>query len=60
LIDRAIEGTLTPSEAAELERLQEEMFQERRRLAPVPLEDLRRLHQELLTKAQAQPGQEGA
>jgi hypothetical protein len=60
LIDRDIEGTLTPSEAAELGMLQEEMLRERRRLAPVPLEDLRRLHQELLTKAQTQAGQGGA
>jgi hypothetical protein len=57
LIDRDIDGTLTPAEAAELEVLQEPMLRERRRLAPVRLEDLRRLHQELLMKAQAQAGQ---
>jgi hypothetical protein len=60
LIDRDINGTLTPAEAVELEVLQEQMLRERRRLAPVPLEDLRRLHQELLTKAQAQAGQGGS
>jgi hypothetical protein len=60
LIDRDIEGTLTPGEAAELEGLQEQLLRERRRLAPVPLEELRRLHQELLTKAQARTGQGGA
>jgi len=31
-------------EAEELEGLQEQMLRVRRRLAPVPLEDLRRLH----------------
>jgi hypothetical protein len=58
LVDREIDGTLTPEEATELEILQQQMLRERRRLAPVPLEDLRRLHQELLTKAQqqARPG----
>lgn len=59
LIDHEIAGTLTPAEAEELELLQEQMLQERRRLAPVPLEDLRRLHQELLAKAQAQAGRGG-
>jgi hypothetical protein len=54
LVDREIDGTLTPEEAAELHVLQQEMLRERRRLAPVPLEDLRRLHQKLLMKAQKQ------
>jgi len=52
LVDREIEGTLLPDEAAELAVLQQQMLAERRRLAPVPLDDLRRLHQELLAKAQ--------
>jgi hypothetical protein len=52
LADREIEGTLLPNEAAELAVLQQQMLAERRRLAPVPLDDLRRLHQELLAKAQ--------
>ena len=50
LIDREIDGTPSPEEAAELEVLQHQMLQERQRLAPVPLEDLRRVHQQLLTK----------
>jgi hypothetical protein len=54
LIDREMDGLLTPEEAAELHELQQQMLRERRRLAPVPLEDLRRLHQELLMKAQQQ------
>jgi hypothetical protein len=59
LVDREIDGTLTPEEAAELAILQEQMLRERRKLAPVPLEDLRRLHQDLLTKAQKQAAQDG-
>jgi hypothetical protein len=53
LIDREIDATLTPEEAAELHALQQQMLRERRRLAPVPLEDLRRLHQALLLKTEA-------
>ncbi len=60
LVDREIEGTLMPEEAAELAVLQEQMLQERRRLAPVPLEDLQKLHQKLLEKAQQQAAQDGA
>jgi hypothetical protein len=55
LVDREIEGTLLPDDAAELAALQQQMLAERRRLAPVPLNDLRRLHQELLARAQG-PG----
>ena len=58
LVDREIDGTLTPEEAAELEVLQQQMLRERRKLAPVPLDDLRRLHQELLGKAQKQDDQD--
>ncbi len=60
LIDREIDGKLTPEEAAELEALQVQMLRERQRLAPLPLDDLRRLHQELLTKAQEQAEQSGS
>jgi hypothetical protein len=59
LVDREIDGTLTPEEAVELKALQQQVVRERRRLAAVPLEDLRRLHQELLTKAQQQVGRDG-
>ena len=52
LVDREIAGTLLPEEASELAALQQQMLAERRRLAPVPLNNLRRLHQELLVKAQ--------
>lgn len=60
LIDREIDGALMPEEAVELELLQQQMLQERQRLAAVPLEDLRRLHQELLAKAINQSDQGGS
>ncbi len=53
LIDRKYAGTLAPQEGIELARLQEEMLRYRQRVAPLPLEDARHLHQELLTKARA-------
>lgn len=53
LIDRKYAGTLTLQEGIELAGLQEEMLRYRQRVAPLPLEEARRLHQELLTKAKA-------
>ena len=55
LIDREIAGTLTTEEAAELRSLQAAMLRYRRRVAPLPLDEARRLHQELLTKAAGGP-----
>lgn len=55
LIDRKYAGGVTAPEAVELARLQEEMLRHRQRVAPLPLEDVRRLHQELLTKAAERP-----
>lgn len=55
LIDRKYTDGLGPAEAVELARLQEQMLRHRQRVAPLPLEDARRLHQELLSKAAAQP-----
>jgi hypothetical protein len=55
LIDRKYAGGLTPAEAVELAQLQEEMLRHRQRVAPLPLEDARRLHQELLNRAASQP-----
>jgi hypothetical protein len=60
LVDRKIDGILTPEEANELAVLQEQFFQERRRLAPLSLADLRQLHQELLVKAQQAAARDGA
>jgi hypothetical protein len=51
LIDRKYTGTLTPAETVELAQLQEQMLRYRQRVAPLPLEDARRLHQDLLAKA---------
>jgi hypothetical protein len=55
LIDRKYAGNLTPPEAVELAQLQEQMLRHRQRVAPLPREDARRLHQELLNKAVSQP-----
>jgi hypothetical protein len=51
LIDREIEGTLDTAEAIELQLLQAEMLRYRRKMAPLPLEDARALHQELIARA---------
>ncbi len=55
LIGRKYAGSLTPPEAVELAQLQEQMLRHRQRVAPLPLEDARRLHQELLTRASGPP-----
>lgn len=51
LIDREIDGKLKPEEAIELRRLQAEMLRYRQKVAPLPIEDARKLHQELLERA---------
>ena len=56
LIDRKFAGGITPPEALELARLQEQMVRYRQKVAPLPLEDARKLHQELLAKATAASG----
>jgi hypothetical protein len=53
LIDREIDGTLTPDEASELAALQRQMLQHIQQVAPLPLDATRRLYHELLAKAQA-------
>jgi hypothetical protein len=53
LIDKDIDDHLTPEEAIELEALERQMDRHSRTVAPLPLEDARRLHQELLAKAEA-------
>jgi hypothetical protein len=50
LIDRKYAGEITPAEAVELAHLQEQMLRYRQRMAPLPLETARCLHQELLDK----------
>jgi hypothetical protein len=51
LIDREFAGTLTADEAAELRTLQAAMLRHRRQVAPLPIDEARRMHRELLTKA---------
>jgi hypothetical protein len=51
LIDREIDGTLTPDERIELEDLQQQLRRYVDKVAPLSLEPLRKLHQELLDKA---------
>jgi hypothetical protein len=51
LVDKEIAGNLSPAEQAELGQLQVEMLAYRRKVAPLPLEDLRALHQHLLHEA---------
>ena len=55
LIDREIAGTLTTAEAAELAALQAAMLNHRRTVAPLPLDEARRLHRELLAKTGGGP-----
>jgi hypothetical protein len=59
LIDREIDGVLTPEEMVELRQLQDEMLRYQKRVAPWPIPAARKLHQELLKKAaKAQDGPE--
>jgi hypothetical protein len=60
LVDRRIAGTLTPAEATELADLQQQMLRHRDRVAPLPLDYARKLHQELLKRAQAAGSGSGA
>jgi hypothetical protein len=51
LIDRKYERGLTPSEEAEQAALQAAMYRQVDRVAPLPLDETRQLHQRLLEKA---------
>jgi hypothetical protein len=51
LIDREMDGTLTEDESAELDSLQGEFRRYRRRVAPLPVGETRRLLEELERKA---------
>jgi hypothetical protein len=51
LIDRKYAGMLSPAEAVELARLQDQMLRHRQTVAPLPLAEVRRLYEELLAKA---------
>jgi hypothetical protein len=54
LIKRKHADGLSAAEHLELAGLQDEMLHYRQKVAPWPLEDARRLHQELLARAAAQ------
>ncbi len=54
LIRRKHTSGLTPEEFVELAGLQEAMLRYRQKVAPFPIEDARRLHQELLKRAAEQ------
>jgi hypothetical protein len=51
LIDREIDGAISPEETVELRRLQDEMLRYQNKVAPWPIEAARHLHQKLLKKA---------
>lgn len=53
LIKRKYAGGLSSAELVELAELQEAMLRYRQKVAPLPLDDARKLHQELLSKAAA-------
>ena len=54
LVDKEIDGTISPDDRIDLEELQEEMLSYRRTVAPLPLRELRKMHQELLRQARNQ------
>ena len=58
LITKKHAAGLSPAEHFELADLQDEILRYRQRVAPLPLEDARRLHQELLARVaqQKSPG----
>jgi hypothetical protein len=60
LIDREIDGVITPAEAVELRQLQDEMLRYQNRVAPWPIVAARTLHRELLRKAANAPSGSGA
>ena len=50
LIDMVVDSALSIPEKAELDLLQAEMLEYRRSVAPLPLEELRKLHRSLKRK----------
>ncbi|MGI8978959.1 MAG: hypothetical protein ACR2FY_07020 [Pirellulaceae bacterium] len=51
LIDKDVTGTISPTEAIELARLQEEVDHFLARVAPLPIAEARQLHEELMKLA---------
>ena len=58
LIDRQIEGNLSPEERIELDDLQRQAIAYRDLMVPLPTEGARRLHRELLAKKRRHEAQE--
>jgi len=56
LIDKDIQGTITTAERGELAELQRQAVAYRDRVAPLPIEGARRLHQQLLERKQQREG----
>jgi hypothetical protein len=54
LIDKQIEGTLSPEERVELDFLQQQFRAFRQQHAPLPIENAKQLHRELLEKKRQQ------
>ena len=54
LIDREINGSLTVEERTELSRLQQQMLDYRRQVAPLPIEAARKLHKTLVSELAGQ------
>lgn len=52
LIDREIASTLTPDETVELQQLTQAMRRHRDRVAPLPFNNVRQLHEQLLREAE--------
>ena len=57
LIDKEIDRTLSAGEAVELHLLQREMLAHRRKVAPLPLAEARKLRMRLLAKARRRPSE---
>lgn len=57
LVDKRLAGGLTPAEDVELARLTAGLRKFVNRVAPVPLDEVRKLHQQLLEKAAAAESQ---
>lgn len=55
LLDRKYEGGLTEAQEAELILLQDAMHRHIDRVAPLPLDEVRRVHQELLLRMASPP-----
>ena len=55
LVDRDIDGTLTAAERRELKALQAELSRYRQLVAPLPIQELRSLHDQLMQSVDGDP-----